>query len=97
LGLELSRDYIDNFLVVSKDIFDTHLEHLEKVFIRLEGAGSKVNVTISPFYRDKLVHLGYLTNRKLVRPSMKKGHCTYKSVHFAKKITQKAKIMDGYI
>jgi hypothetical protein len=31
-GLELARAYIDDLLDVSKDSYDSHLEHLEEVF-----------------------------------------------------------------
>jgi Reverse transcriptase (RNA-dependent DNA polymerase) len=71
-GLEFARAYIDNLLVLSKDSFENHLEHLEEVFTRLASAGLKVNVTKSHFCRDELQYLGYLINRKGVRPTMKK-------------------------
>ena len=71
--LEFARAYIDNLLlVVSKDNFATHLEHLEQVFTRLAEAGLKVNATKSHFCRDKLEYLGYLINRKGVCPTLKK-------------------------
>jgi len=71
-GLEFARAYIDDLLVVSKDSFESHLEHLEEVFTRLAGAGLKVNATKSHFCQDELEYLGYLINRKGVRPTMKK-------------------------
>ena len=42
-GLEFARAYLDDLLVISKNSFQEHLEHLEKVFTRLEEAGLKVN------------------------------------------------------
>jgi len=72
VGLEFARAYIDDLLVVSKGDFATHLEHLEQVFTRLAEAGLKVNATKSHFCRDQLEYLGYLINRKGVRPTLKK-------------------------
>jgi Reverse transcriptase (RNA-dependent DNA polymerase) len=63
-GLEFARSYIDDFLVVSKDNFETHLDHLEKVFIRLAEAGLKINASKSSFCCNELEYLGYLINRK---------------------------------
>ena len=48
------------------------LKHLEIVFTRLAEAGLKVNATKSSFCCDELEYLGYLINRKGVRPTMKK-------------------------
>ena len=70
LGLEFSRAYIDDLLVVSKDSFENHLEHLEEVFTQLASAGLKVNATKIHFCRDELEYLGYLINRKGIRPTM---------------------------
>jgi hypothetical protein len=71
-GLEFARAYIDDLLVVSKGSFETHLEHLETVFTRLAEAGLKINAAKSHFCCDELEYLGYLINRKGVRPTMKK-------------------------
>jgi hypothetical protein len=48
-GLEFFRAYIDDLLVISKDTFENHLDHLEKVLTRLSEAGLKVNATKSFF------------------------------------------------
>ena len=42
-GLEFARAFIDDLLVVSKDIFENHLEHSEDVFTKLPSTGLKVN------------------------------------------------------
>ena len=42
------------------------------MFTRLAEAGLKVNATKSHFCRDQLEYLGYLINRKGVRPTLKK-------------------------
>ena len=71
-GLEFARAYLDDLLVVSKDSFENHFIHLEEVFTRLASAGLKVNASKSHFCSDELEYLGYLINRKGVRPTMKK-------------------------
>ena len=71
-GLEFARAYLDDLLVISKNSFEEHLAHLEKVFTRLQEAGLKVNVTKSHFCTDELEYLGYIINHKRIQPSMKK-------------------------
>ena len=71
-GLEFARAYLDDLLIVSKDDFENHLKYLEEVFTRLASAGLKVNATKSHFCCDELEYLGYLINRKGVRPTIKK-------------------------
>ena len=72
IGLDFARAYIDDLLIVSKENFETHLNHLEQVFTRLAEAGLKINASKSFFCCDELEYLGYLINRKGVRPTMKK-------------------------
>ena len=71
-GLEYARAYLDDLLVVSKDSFENHFVHLEEVFTRLASTGLNVNASKSHFCCDELEYLGYLINRKGVRPIMKK-------------------------
>ena len=71
-GLEFARAYLDDLLVVSKDTFESHLIHLEEVFTRLASAGLKINASKSHFCCDELEYLGYLINRRGVRPTVKK-------------------------
>jgi Reverse transcriptase (RNA-dependent DNA polymerase) len=71
-GLEFSRAYLDDLLIVSKDDLENHLKHLEEVFTRLASAGLKVNATKSHFCCDELEYIGHLINRKGVRPTIKK-------------------------
>ena len=42
-GLEFVQTYINDLLVLTKGIFDNHLEKLERVLCRLQKAGLKVN------------------------------------------------------
>jgi hypothetical protein len=71
-GLEFARAYLDDLLVFSRDTIGNHFIHLEEVFTRLASAGLKVSATKSHFCSDELEYLGYLINRKGVRPTMKK-------------------------
>jgi hypothetical protein len=43
LGLEFARAYLNDLLVVSKDTFKSHLQHLEDVFIRSASAAMNLN------------------------------------------------------
>jgi hypothetical protein len=72
-GLEFARAGLNDLLVVSKDTFESHLKHLEEVFTRLACAGLKINASKSYFCCDELEYLGYLINRRGVRPTIKKG------------------------
>jgi hypothetical protein len=71
-GLEFFKAYIDDLLLVTKDSFGKHDENLEYVFTQLSSAGIKANTTKSHFFCNKLEYLGYLMNRKGLRPTMKK-------------------------
>ena len=71
-GLEFARAYIDDLLVISKQSFEEHLEHLEQVFTRLLESGLKVNAVKSSFCTTQLEYLGHIVNRQGVQPSTKK-------------------------
>ena len=71
-GLEFARAYIDDLLVISKQSFEEHLEHLEQVFTRLTESGLKVNAVKSSFCTTQLEYLGHIVNRQGVQPSTKK-------------------------
>jgi Reverse transcriptase (RNA-dependent DNA polymerase) len=45
-GLEFARAYLDDLLLVSKDTFESHLQHLEEVITRLASAGLKLNASM---------------------------------------------------
>ena len=49
-----------------------HLEKLEEVLKRLNGAGLKVNVEKSMFCTDRIEYLGYVLTRTGVKPQSKK-------------------------
>ena len=70
--LEMVRAYLDDLLIISKQSFEEHLEHLEKVFTRLLEAGLKINASKSHFCQTSLEYLGYLISRQGIQPSTKK-------------------------
>jgi hypothetical protein len=70
--LEFARAYLNDLLLVSKDTFESHFKHLEKVFTRLATTGLKINATKRHFCCDELEYIGYLINRKGTRPTIKK-------------------------
>ena len=71
-GLEFVRTYIDDLLCLTKGSFEDHLEKLERVFIRLQQAGLKVNAVKSFFARTELEYLGYWITREGIKPVDKK-------------------------
>ena len=71
-GFEFARAYLDDVLVISKNSFEEHLDHLEQVFTQLSSAGLKVNITKSKFCQDELEYLGYTINQQGIQPTLKK-------------------------
>ena len=71
-GLEFTRAYIDDLLILSTGSFSQHLEHLDKVLSRLNECGLKINATKSFFARTELEYLGYWITRDGVMPLNKK-------------------------
>ena len=66
--LEFVRTYIDDLLVLTKGSYDDHLEKLERVLVRLQQAGLKVNAKKSFFARRELEYLGYWITRDGIKP-----------------------------
>jgi hypothetical protein len=71
-GLEFARAYIDDLLIITNDNFQTHLQHLEKVLIKLTEAGLKVNITKSDLAKSELKYLGFWITRGGIKPLSKK-------------------------
>jgi Reverse transcriptase (RNA-dependent DNA polymerase) len=78
-GLEFARAYLDDLIVVSKDTFESYLKDLEEVFTRLASAGLKFNASKGHFRCDEFEYLGYLINRRGVRPNIKKAEAITKT------------------
>ena len=71
-GIDYVRTYIDDVLCLTKGTFDDHLEKLERVLERLQGAGLKVNAKKSFFARSELEYLGYWITREGIKPVTQK-------------------------
>ena len=71
-GLEFVRTYLDDLLCLTKGTFEDHLEKLERIFVRLQKAGLKVNAKKSFFARGELEYLGYWITRDGIQPMPKK-------------------------
>jgi hypothetical protein len=54
--------------VTTKGSFEDHLDKLEAVLIKLQGARLKVNANKSFFAREGLEYLGYWTSRDGIQP-----------------------------
>ena len=53
------HSYIDDLLVITKGLFEEHLNHLDTVLENLETTGLKRNATKSCFTAHNLKYLGY--------------------------------------
>ncbi len=69
---EYVRAYIDDLLVITKGSLDDHLDKLKQVFIRLRGAGLKINAAKSFFCAQETEYLGYNLTRGGIKPQPKK-------------------------
>ena len=58
--IEGVKTYIDNILVLSKDCFGNHIEHLRIIFGRLRAEGLKVNAPKCIFGLKEIPNLGYV-------------------------------------
>ena len=63
--------FLDNFLVYSK-IPAEHLEHLEKVFLKLRAAGWKLKPKKRDLFRNQVNYLGHVLDKTGIRPDPKK-------------------------
>ena len=64
--------YINDILVLSKDCFGKHIEHLIMIFGRLRAAGFKVNAHKWSFGSKEIPYLGYVITREGIKPDPKK-------------------------
>ena len=58
-GFEYVQAYIDDLLIVSKELFEDHLTKLDAVLNKLQSAGLKVNASKCSFVQEELEYLGY--------------------------------------
>src|SRR5687767_3920311 len=72
VGLEFTRAYLDDLLIISKTDFNEHLEHLEHALTQLSEAGLKINASKCSFCQAELEYLGYWITRNGIEPITKK-------------------------
>jgi hypothetical protein len=70
-GLENVLAYIDDLLIYSPDM-PSHLQHLEKLFIRLTHNGLKLNLNKCTFAAEEVTYLGYLISGRGITPGTDK-------------------------
>ena len=63
--------FLDKLLVYSKTPTE-HLEHLEKVFLKLRSAGLKLKPKKRDFFRTQVNYLGHVLDKTGIRPDPKK-------------------------
>ena len=63
--------YIDDINVYSRT-FPEHLDHLRKVFNKLEEAGLKINLEKCTFFQPEIHFLGHVVGRSGIRPDESK-------------------------
>ncbi len=62
-SLEFVQAYMDDLLIITREMLDEHLQKMETVLTRLHNAGLKVNVAKSQFCAHKIEYLGYILTR----------------------------------
>ena len=65
--IEGVKMYINDILVLSKDIFEKHIGHLRIIFGRLHAAGLKVNAPTCSFVLEEIPYLGYVITREGIK------------------------------
>ena len=70
-GLNFAPPYLDDIIVFSPS-WDEHLDHLEKVFNRLEKAGLKLKPTKCEFSMESLTYLGHVVHKGGIFPDPSK-------------------------
>ena len=61
--IKVSKTYIDNILVLSKDSYEKHIEHLRIIIGRLHAASLKFNAPMCSFGLKEIPYLYYVTTR----------------------------------
>ena len=66
------KTYIDDIIILSKDLFKNHIEQLRIIFCILCAAGSKVNAPNCSFWLKDVPYLGYVIIIEGIKPVPKK-------------------------
>ena len=70
--IEGVKTYIDDTLVLSKDIFENHMDQMRIIFGRLRAVGWKVNVHKCSFGLKDVSYLIYVITMEGIKPDPKK-------------------------
>ncbi|KRX98943.1 Retrovirus-related Pol polyprotein from transposon 17.6 [Trichinella pseudospiralis] len=82
--------YLDGIIVFSKDAAE-HLEKLEEVFSRLQGAGLKIKPSKCYLFQERVKCLGHVVSRDGVQPDpekIKTDECDKASLHLKARLTK---------
>jgi hypothetical protein len=71
-SLEFVLAYMDDLLIITRQILDKHLQKMETVLTRLRDAGFKVNAAKSLFCAHEIEYLGCILTREGINPQSKK-------------------------
>ena len=74
LGLTFAFGYLDDILVYSPDM-ETHLEHLRKLFMKLQEADLKLKEVKCNFLKRHIQYLGHIGSGKGITPMPEKLVC----------------------
>ena len=61
------KAYIDDIIILSKDIFKNHIKQLRMIFGRLRAAGLKVNAPKYSFWLNHIPYLSYVITREGIK------------------------------
>ena len=70
--IEGVKKYIDDIIVLGKDIFENPIEQLRIIFGTMRAAGLKVNAHKWSFGLKEIPYLGYVIKREGIKPDSKK-------------------------
>jgi hypothetical protein len=65
-SLKFVRAYMDDLLIITREILEKHLQKMETVLTRLLDAGLKVNAAKSSFCAHEIEYLGYILTRERI-------------------------------
>ena len=66
------KAHIYDILVLRKDCFKSHIEHVKMIFDRFREAGLKVNAPKCIFGLKEIHYLGHVITREDIKPDQKK-------------------------
>lgn len=64
---EFTIIFVDDIMCISKT-FEEHIEHLSKIFNRIQECGMTINLTKSQFFKDEAKFLGFIFNNQGIQP-----------------------------